>query len=113
MASEPLRYDNVDPAVEARAAELLARMSLAEKIGQLVQVAPLVPDVAETPSEQAGQPGATEPQTQAIPGWKPLPNLDQLIRSGAAGSLLNLASAELVNRYQRIAVKNRASESPC
>ena len=108
MASEPLRYDNIDPAVEARAAELLARMTLAEKIGQLVQVAPLVP-VAETPVSVWTR--RSDPRLRYR--WQPLPNLDQLIRSGAAGSLLNLASAELVNRYQRIALKKRVSGSPC
>jgi hypothetical protein len=62
MTSEILRYDNLDPAVEARVDALLARMTLADKIGQLVQVTPFVmpdPDELQQQIEQAkatGQP---------------------------------------------------------
>ena len=38
MEQEVLRYDRIDPALEARVDELLGRMILAEKIGRLVQV---------------------------------------------------------------------------
>ena len=33
-----LRYDRIDPTSEARIDDLLGRMTLAEKVGQLVQV---------------------------------------------------------------------------
>ena len=38
LEQEVLRYDRIDPALEARVDELLGRMTLAEKVGQLVQV---------------------------------------------------------------------------
>ncbi|MGC8782234.1 MAG: hypothetical protein ACP5UQ_15340 [Anaerolineae bacterium] len=45
---EPFRYNDIDPAVEARVDALLARMTLAEKVGQLVQTTPFVmPDPDE------------------------------------------------------------------
>ncbi len=62
MTSEILRYDNLDPTVETRVDALLARMTLADKIGQLVQVTPFVmpdPDEMQQQIEQVkatGQP---------------------------------------------------------
>lgn len=62
MNQEPLHYNDLDPAVEARVDDLLARMTLAEKVGQLVQVTPFVmldPDELQQQIEQAkatGQP---------------------------------------------------------
>ncbi|MBV9789469.1 MAG: hypothetical protein JOZ51_14890, partial [Chloroflexi bacterium] len=35
--SKPLRFGEADPAIDARVDELLARMTLAEKIGQMNQ----------------------------------------------------------------------------
>lgn len=96
MDSEPIRYDNIDPAVEARAGELLGRMTLAEKIGQLVQLAPWEP-AAPQQQPEAGQP--------VVPQWKPCADVEERIRSGRLGSLLNIAGAQEINRYQRIAVE--------
>ena len=62
MNQEPLHYNDLDPTVEARVDDLLARMTLAEKIGQLVQVTPFImpdPDELQQQIEQAkatGQP---------------------------------------------------------
>ena len=38
MEQKVLRYDRIDPALEARVDDLLGRMTLAEKLGRLVQV---------------------------------------------------------------------------
>jgi hypothetical protein len=38
MEQEVLCYDRIDPALDARVDDLLGRMTLAEKVGQLVQV---------------------------------------------------------------------------
>lgn len=70
------RYDRFDLACAARAEALLARMTLAEKVGQLVQLSPW---------------GAT--------------GLEQEIRAGAAGSVLNLFDPREINRLQQIAVE--------
>ena len=40
MHNDPPRYDQLDPAIEARVDKLLPQMTLAEKVGQLVQIAP-------------------------------------------------------------------------
>jgi hypothetical protein len=38
MEQDVLRYDRINPALAARVDDLLGRMTLAEKVGQLVQV---------------------------------------------------------------------------
>ena len=38
MEQEVLRYDRIAPASDARIDDLLGRMTLAEKVGQLVQI---------------------------------------------------------------------------
>src|SRR5829696_7047223 len=103
MPNDPHRYDQLDPTIEARLDTLLPQMSLAEKVGQLVQVVPFQmpnPDELAKLVQQAhesGQPIKFDPQ--------PRPGLDQQIRAGQVGSLLNLTDLELVNRYQRIAIE--------
>src|SRR5258708_6845250 len=103
MPKDPLRYDQLDPTIEARVDKLLPQMTLAEKVGQLVQIAPFqMPDPDEfanllQQAHESGQPIKLDPQ--------PRPGLEQQIRAGQVGSLLNLSDRELVNRYQRIAVE--------
>jgi hypothetical protein len=38
LEQDVLRYNRIDPALDARVDDLLGRMTLAEKVGQLVQV---------------------------------------------------------------------------
>lgn len=96
MTADFYRYDRIEPAVAARADELLAQMTLAEKVGQLTQVAPLMPASSDAPPEL---------NANARPVWQVVPGIDAQIRSGALGSLLNLADPELVNEFQRVAVE--------
>lgn len=74
--SRPLRFGEIAPAIEKRVDELLARMTLAEKIGQMNQS-----DVNLLPDPAAA------------------------IRSGAIGSLLSIVDPAKINHYQRIAVE--------
>jgi beta-glucosidase len=103
LESDVLRYDQLDPEIETRVNALLAQMTLADKVGQLVQVAPFVmpdPDELRKQMEQA----QTADQPFQIT-WRPRPALEEQIRAGEIGSLLNLADVRLVNQYQRIAVE--------
>jgi beta-glucosidase len=103
VEQQSINYHQLDPAVEARAEELLARMTLAEKVGQLVQVTPFKPfDVAEfmarqKQAEESGVPFEFHPE--------PRPDLEDMIRSGQVGSLLNLPDPQLIDRLQRLAVE--------
>ncbi len=86
-------YNTLDPVVEARVAELLDRMTLDEKIGQLNQVSPMmyVPPA----------PGADR---EAPPTFAPVPGVEEQVAAGAIGSIFNVADAAVVNRFQRAAV---------
>lgn len=47
MTAAPIDYNRPDPTTAARIEDLLAQMTLAEKIGQLVQSSPSAPLPAE------------------------------------------------------------------
>lgn len=69
-------FTQTDPQIEARAEELLARMTLEEKVGQMVQ---------------------------ATLAWRD--DLETLIREGKVGSLLAVTDTHEINRMQKIAVE--------
>lgn len=103
MEEEIPRYDQLDPATEARVDDLLARMTLAEKVGQLVQVTAFaMPDPDELPKaiKELEETGGS---MQSL--FRPRPGLDDQIRAGGVGSLFNLPDARLANHYQRLAVE--------
>jgi beta-glucosidase len=103
MADPTVRYDQLDPAVEARVDDLLGRMTLAEKVGQLVQITPFLPfDVEKMiaqarQAEAAGEPFEFEPEVR--------PDLEDLIATGGIGSIFGTVDAALINRCRRAAVE--------
>src|SRR5688500_1127953 len=70
------RYGRIDPMIESGIDDLLDRMTLAEKVGQLVQM---------------------DPRSKS--------DLDDKIREGSVGSLLTEPDGHKINRYQRLAVE--------
>src|SRR5687768_6333334 len=76
MQEEVPHYGGLDPAIEARIDGLIGRMTLAEKVGQLVQM---------------------DPRSKS--------DLDDKIREGSVGSLLTEPDGRKINRYQRLAVE--------
>jgi beta-glucosidase len=68
----------MDPAVEARVDDLLAKMTLEEKVGQMNQVSP---------------------------HWGEDDGLEEALRAGHVGSVLNVWAVEKINYLQRIAVE--------
>ena len=105
MSDDVVDYNQPDPAADARAAQLLARMTLAEKIGQLVQAAPLEP-LPQEEIERRATAAAAEGGTFGMADiFGPRQDIDDEIRAGTVGSLLNLADPATVNRLQRIAVE--------
>ncbi len=79
-----------DPAIEARVEELLKKMTLEEKVGQLVQYS-------------AGQP--TGPGT----GRTDYPDM---LAKGEVGALFNIVTAKETNAFQRIAVEKSRLHIP-
>ena len=79
-----------DPKIDARVESLLHRMTLEEKIGQLVQYS-------------AGQP--TGPGTGRT-------DYEDMIAQGQIGSLFNVIDTPLINEYQRIAIEKSRLHIP-
>src|SRR5438128_5322078 len=90
--TQPARINSElnDPAIEARVEELLKKMTLEEKVGQLVQYS-------------AGQP--TGPGT----GRTDYPDM---LAKGEVGALFNITTARQTNAYQRIAVEQSRLHIP-
>jgi beta-glucosidase len=79
-----------DPSLEARVETLLGKMTLEEKVGQLVQYS-------------AGQP--TGPGTGRT-------DYEDMIARGEIGALFNISTAKETNAYQRIAVEKSRLKIP-
>jgi beta-glucosidase len=93
-----------DPSIERRVEELLRKMTLAEKIGQLVQY-------SATQSEST----KTGPNTTALNVNPPGPNgVDsfKLAQSGQLGSMLNTVGQEVTNHFQHAAVDHTRLHIP-
>ncbi len=90
---ESFAYNTLNPGIETRVSDLLARMTLAEKIGQLNQISPMS-YLPPGPDWVRGDP----------PRLEPFPDVEALCASGAVGSIYNTDSAAFVNRCQRAAV---------
>ena len=76
MENNVVRIDQVDPAIEARVEELLERMTLREKVGQMVQI---------NDSDLAG--------------------MEKAVQAGEAGSILSIHDHRKINHLQHIAVE--------
>lgn len=86
----PAGINRLDPAREARIDSLLKQMTVAEKVGQLVQYS-------------AGQP--TGPGTGRS-------DYEEMIRNGQIGSLFNVIDPHQINAYQKIAMEKSRLHIP-
>lgn len=78
MIAEPIRFTEWHPEIDGLVEALLAQMTLEEKVGQMIQIHP----------------------SQLAPG-----EMEERIRRGQAGSVLNFYGVAKINRLQRIAVE--------
>jgi beta-glucosidase len=95
-------YNQLDPAIESRVDGLLQRMTLEEKIGQLVQESPFAPvdwSVVMQEMKRAEAAG----QSYTIP-LELRPDIEDHIRAGRVG-VVNSADPRMTNRLQRAAVE--------
>lgn len=96
-------YNDLDPATEARVETLLAQMTLPEKVGQLVQISPYAPfDQEDYFAKKQAAEEAGEPFDYPV---KLRQDMDDLLRTGRAGSFLNIMIPHLINHCQRVAVE--------
>ncbi len=111
MASEagvrPSNAQLASPAIERRVNVLLRKMTLEEKLGQLVQYNDVGLQNEASPVELDGQPIAAFNPTAAA-------RVDamQLARSGRLGSMLNTVGAAHTNSFQHAAVENSRLHIP-
>ncbi|MFL6447526.1 MAG: beta-glucosidase BglX [Bryobacteraceae bacterium] len=99
---KPSNVQLMDANIERRVNELLRKMTLDEKIGQLVQYS-------------ASEAATTGPTTAALNVNPPGPNgVDsyQLAKSGKLGSMLNTVGQQLTNHFQHAAVDNTRLHIP-
>jgi beta-glucosidase len=99
---KPSNRQLVGPNIERRVNQLLQRMTLDEKIGQLVQYS-------------ASEAQSTGPTTAALNVNPPGPNgIDsyQLAASGRLGSMLNTVGQQLTNHFQHAAVDHTRLHIP-
>jgi beta-glucosidase len=95
-------YNRLDPTIEARVQDLLDRMTLDEKIGQLVQESPFkTPDWTEVlkqkkRAEETGQDFELQLELR--------PEIEASIRAGGVGTI-NSGNVQMINRLQRLAVE--------
>ena len=80
MAQEAHRYNEIDPAIEARVDELLGKMTLEEKVGQLVQV-------------------------QINHAIAILPDFEERVSTGRISSIFGISDVRKINYYQKLAVE--------
>ena len=96
MSSQP--YHDPSLPVEERVTDLLARMTLEEKAGQLTQYFYL----NQNPGQQAG-PGEDAARLSAV---------DEALANGRVGSLLFVRTASETNRLQRVAIEGHRLRIP-
>jgi beta-glucosidase len=106
-APSPSNAQLADPAIERRVDDLLKQMTLAEKLGQLVQYSG---DGVRGANEAAAR------DAPPAPGKNPTapdsPDAMQLIIQGRLGSMLNVVGAETTNSYQHAAVEKSRLHIP-
>ncbi|HEY1901886.1 MAG TPA: beta-glucosidase BglX [Terracidiphilus sp.] len=104
QSGHPSNAQLADPKIEARVDRLLSRMTLEEKIGQLVQYN----DTGDTSAAPAAgaQPQANQPKVVIAINPVTANHIDamQLAATGRLGSMLNTIGAQRTNTYQHLAV---------
>lgn len=86
---EVMRYGVINHTPDQRVEELIAQMTLEEKVGQLVQIHLMSVDAASSPAISRG--------------WVPA-QIEDLIRSGKIGSIFGSGDVYAMNRCQQLAV---------
>lgn len=102
MMKSVIHYNRIDPAIEVRVEELLNQMTLAEKVGQLVQDAAFAPvDWPEVMrqmklAEEHGEPFKFPHDLR--------PGFESIVRAAATG-VINSGDLGITNRLQHVAVE--------
>ncbi|HVC46155.1 MAG TPA: glycoside hydrolase family 3 N-terminal domain-containing protein [Terracidiphilus sp.] len=108
----PSNAQLASPQIEEKVDRLLSRMTLEEKIGQLVQYN----DTGNQAAGAKGQPNTESDSSKVVLAINPVTanHIDamQLAATGRLGSLLNLVGQARTNQYQRLAVEKSRLHIP-
>lgn len=108
QSTAPANPQLADPKLNARVEELLKKMTLDEKIGQLVQY--------NDPGDGPGADGAAVEQPQGIAAKNPetttAVNSKKLAAEGRLGSMLNTVGKDRTNMFQHLAVEKSRLHIP-
>ena len=94
-------YLNPEKNVEIRVEDLLSRMTLREKVGQMVQYLP-----PQWMSETFARRGLNTDQVQRE-FYTPVHEIEEKVRLGEIGSFLNIRGPEEANKLQKLAEESR------
>jgi len=112
QVAHPSNAQLADPSLEVRVDRLLGRMTLEEKIGQLVQYN----DTGDASAIQTSKAPQAADKPGAMDALNPMRaknvNAMQLAAAGLLGSMLNTIGAERTNTYQHLAVEKSRLHIP-
>ncbi len=100
-----MRPQLADPKIERRIDELLRQMTLAEKIGQLVQYSATEERSAKTSAVNTAALNVNPPAPGGVDSFK-------LAEAGELGSMLNTVGQEITNHFQHAAVDHTRLHIP-
>ena len=99
----------IDPKIEKKIDDLIAQMTLEEKIGQICQVGPSPVGGFEISEEQAAQmlkdKSISQTTYEAIINHTMIDSNEENVRKGKIGSFIGIRDAATTNRLQKIAVE--------
>jgi beta-glucosidase len=102
---EPSNAQLADRKIERRVDELLRQMTLAEKIGQLVQYSATEEGATKAPGTSTAALNVNPPGPNGVDSFK-------LATSGRLGSMLNTVGQEITNHFQHAAVDHTRLHIP-
>lgn len=103
-AAELPAYRDPQRPIEARLDDLLARMSLEDKIGQMCQYVG-IEHARQAAARKRGGPVGLDDTNGFYPGLS-LADLERAVRAGRIGSFLHVVSAEEANHLQQLACES-------
>lgn len=108
--SDTFDYRNPSLPAEKRAEDLLRRMTLEEKVGQMNQFVGLE-HIRHNSAVMSEEDLYTNTACGYYPGWS-LEEIEQMIRDGKVGSFLHVVTLEEANRLQELCMESRL-QIPC
>ncbi len=105
FSQQYLPYQNPDLPVDVRVKDLLSRMTLEEKIGQMCQYVS-IEHLKSSKKKLNGKPDMADDQYSIYPGLT-VKDVKQMTRDGKIGSYLHVKNLKEANELQKLAMQSR------